>query len=119
MGPGIRRRFLSFRDTVFPDLLPEIKIKTNDLEQKYAREGRRKINLDPGLLDLNRLVLATTKNTGHRIPLCRGIYGEVTLIYMKKDFHPLPWTYSDFRSPEYTLILKEIREIYRKKILKT
>ena len=116
MGPGIKRRFYSFLRLIDPSDLPRIKRLTNEIEQEHTVEGLRKINLDPGMLDLNRLVLATTKNVGHRIPLQDGIYGEVTLLYMKKNFHPLDWTYPDYQSPEYIEILKKIRIIYRAKL---
>ena len=116
MGSGIRRWFYSFERLVNPADLPRIKILTNEIEERWAVQGNRKVNLDPGLLDLNRLILATTKNVGHRIPLQEGIYGEVTLIYMKKDFHHLPWTYPDYQSPEYIEILKKIRTLYREKL---
>jgi hypothetical protein len=116
MGPRIRRWFYSFANTVDPSDLPRIKIKTNEIEERYAEESDRRVNLDPGLLDLNRLILATTKNVGHRIPLQKGIYAEVTLLYMKKAFHPLPWTYPDYQSPEYISVLKDIRMLYRDKL---
>jgi len=116
MGEHIERWFYSFEKLVSPEDLPAVKIKTNEIEERYAERGLRKVNLDPGLLDLNRLILATTKNVGHRIPLSAGIYGEVTLLYMKKDFHALPWTYPDYQSCEYIEILKEIRSLYRDKL---
>ncbi len=116
MGEGIKRWFYSFERLVSPVELSKIKVLTNKIEERWAEGGLRKVNLDPGLLDLNRLILATTKNVGHRIPLQDGIYAEVTLIYMKKDFHPLEWTYPDYRSPEYIDILKEIRLLYRNKL---
>ena len=116
MGKGIERWFYSFEKLVSPEELSRIKIRTNELEERHAVEGLRKVNYDPGLLDLNRLILATTKNVGHRIPLTDGIYAEVTLLYMKKAFHALPWTYPDYQSPEYIEILKEIRTLYRLKL---
>ena len=116
MGGCIRRWFYSFEETVDPEQLSAIKIRSNELELNHAVGGGRKVNYDPGLIDLNRLILATTKNVGHRIPLSRGIYGEVTLIYMKKDFHPLAWTYPDYRSPAYIKIMKEIRDLYKQKL---
>lgn len=116
MGQGIKRWFYSFSTLVDPSELSRIKILTNEIEEKWAEDGERKVNLDPGLLDLNRLILATTKNVGHRIPLQDGIYGEVTLIFMKKDFHSLPWTYPDYQSPQYIEILKKIRSLYKEKL---
>lgn len=116
MGKDIKRWFYSFSTLIDPAELPRIKAVTNELEELWAEDGERKVNLDPGMLDLNRLILATTKNVGHRIPLQAGIYGEVTLIFMKKEFHPLPWTYPDYQSPAYIEILKKIRDLYKLKL---
>jgi len=112
MGEGIRRRFLSFRRLVDPVSLAEIKLRTNQLEEHFLEKGNRKINLDPGLLSLGKLILASTKDNAQRIPLSRGIYGEITLMYRKKAYHPLPWTYPDYQSEKYHEILLHIRDIY-------
>ena len=113
MGGDLQRYFLSFADHVDPAELPAIKLATNGIEEHFSLWGNRRVNLDPGLLDLSRLILATTKDNAHRIPLRDGIYGEITLLYRKKDFVSLDWTYPDYRSEEYRKILRDIREIYR------
>jgi len=113
MGTPIQRRFYSCRDLVDPERLAAIKLRTNALEGRYREAGSRRVNLDPGLLCLSRLVLATTKEGAHRIPLRSGIYAEVTLIFEKGDFRPLPWTYPDYRSERYRGILREIRALYK------
>ena len=112
MGPGLVRIFLGFEELVDPGDLWRIKKATNRMEALFSEDRDRKINLDPGLLDLNRLVLATTKHAGHRIPLAEGIYAEITLHYRRGRFEPLPWTYPDYRSEEYQRILLELREIF-------
>lgn len=112
MGEGIFRRFVSFRDLVDPGTLAEIKHRSNELETRYMEGGDRKINLDPGLLSLGKLILASTKDNAQRIPLSRGIYGEITLIYRRKSFQALPWTYPDYQSPRYHDILHYIRSLY-------
>lgn len=100
MGPGIRRLFGSFDALVDPGVLPDVKNKTNRLEQETAWDGRRSINVDPGLLCEERLVLATGKNAGHRIYLRDGIYADLTLIYRDGAYRPLPWTYPDYALEE-------------------
>lgn len=116
MGSGIQRCFYSFETCVDPSTLYDIKIRTNRMEERFSAENMRKINLDPGLLSLDRFMLATTKNNGHRIPLKEGIYAEVTLLFVNKKFEPLPWTYTDFRSREYQDILLKIRALYKKNL---
>ena len=111
-GCGLLRQFIAFRELIDPDRLAQIKLLTNGLEQQWSEAGSRRINLDPGYISASKLVLATTKNHGHRIYLGRGIYAEVTLTYRDKDFRPWPWTYPDYRTESYLAILRAIRDIY-------
>lgn len=113
MGESIKRTFISIHDLVDPETLPEIKIRTNTIETAFMQKGNRKINLDPGLLSLSRFILATTKDSSHRIPLRSGIYAEITLVFEQNTFRPVEWTYPDYRSSEYLAILKEIRNLYK------
>lgn len=121
MGSPLRRVFLTVQGLWDPARLAEAKIATNRLEQVGAvPEGAtpgppapgapgRRFNLDPGLLSLHSLILASTKPHAHRIPLHSGIYGEVTLIFRNGAYRPLPWTYPDYASAAYQEILLEIR----------
>ncbi len=58
----------------------------------------RPVNLDPGLLTLDNLTLASTKERAHRVYLGRGIFAEVELLWEAGAFLPLPWTYPDYRT---------------------
>jgi hypothetical protein len=111
-GEGLMRKIVAFAELVDPGRLAQIKRLTNDMEMGWAKEGKRRINLDPGYVSLAKLVLATTKNHGHRIYLGQGIYAEVTLHYRKKTFRPWEWTYPDYASPPYIAIFNHIRELY-------
>jgi len=113
MGSGIKRQFLSFAQPFDPAALAEVKLWTNDLEREFATPARpvpRPLNLDPGYVDLNRLVLATTKDFPHRIYLGRGIYAEVTLQYARGGFEAQPWTYRDYRTPAYHAFFRAVRD---------
>ncbi len=98
MGENIERFFLCFSHLVYPDQLAKIKTMTNELEMVFADQGKRKINLDPGLISENNLVLATTKNRSHRIAIGMGLYAEVTLVYQNHKWQSFPWTYADYCS---------------------
>jgi len=111
MGPGLLRCWLAFSDPVDAGVLAEAKLKTNELEPRFADEdGNRKVNLDPGLLSAHNLVLATTKDFGHRVYLGRGIFAETTLIYEEGEFRPLDWTYPDYRDPACLDFLARCRD---------
>ena len=112
LGGEGRRRIYSFKRTVDPTLLAEIKIFTNELETALSPEGMRVINLDPGLISHGRVMLATTKKTGFRIPLSGGIYTELTLFYARGAWQKLPWTYRDYQSERVQTFLTRVRKSY-------
>ena len=112
MGDGIRRFFIAFERLISPDELAAVKTLTNELELEYADGEDRKINLDPGLISESNLILATTKNRAHRIPIGLSLYGEVTLIYHKKGWQSFPWSYADYRSEEVQKTMSEFRSLY-------
>lgn len=111
MGKPLKRAFVSFEKLLGEEKLADIKLYTNRLETKFCIRGRRRINIDPGMLNLAKLILATTKDYSHRVYLNRGIFAEVTLFY-RNGFRPWLWTYPDYRSEEYIKIFNSIRDIY-------
>jgi hypothetical protein len=113
---------------VDPGQLAEIKRLTNGWESEYANVGRnatpsdtdaarRPLNLDPGYLDLAKLVLASTKDHAHRIYLGQGIHAEVTLQYRQKaGWQPQPWTFPDYRRADYHAFFDRCREYLHRRI---
>lgn len=112
MGAPLSKHLVAFERLIEPEELPACKLSTNRLEEELSKDGRRRVNLDPGYLTPARLVLASTKDFAHRIYLGGGIYGEVTLLYRKGAFTPLPWTYPDYRGPATLTFLKRVRSWY-------
>ena len=110
-GKGMRRIY-SFKSLVDPAKQAEIKEFTNELEKRFSIEGNRKINLDPGFINHGRLMLATTKSAGFRIPLKRGIYTELTLFYARGGWHKFPWSYRDYQSERVQAFLTDVRKKY-------
>ena len=66
MGPGLSKTLAWFGPLVAPAQLAARKQATISFERARADDGRRTVNVDPGLLSANSLVLATTKASGHR-----------------------------------------------------
>ena len=110
-GEGLRRIY-SFKECVAPDRQAEIKKRTNEIEARFSVDGNRKINLDPGFINHGRLMLATTKKAGFRIPLSDGIYTELTLFWAKGEWHKLPWSYRDYQSERVQKFITRVRAIY-------
>jgi hypothetical protein len=113
MGEDLFRRFITFKDLIFIPLLPDIKQATNRIEEKYADPvGNRQVNIDPGYIRLEHVILATTKGYAHRPYLRDGIYADLTLIYRHRSFQPLEWTYPDYRQEEVIGLFNEFRKKY-------
>ncbi len=108
-GKDLTRVFVSFKKLIPADRLPAIKIITNNFEARSSRNKLRRINIDPGYLELSKFVLATTKDYMHRIYLGDGIYAEITLFYRKGSFCPWEWTYPDYRTPATHDFCREVR----------
>lgn len=117
MGGPLLRQWCVFDKLIVPDFLIQLKHKANDVEKKYLNEkDGRTINIDPGLISLDNLILASSKNYSHRIYLGKGIYGEVTLIYKNKIFNPLEWTYPDYREKIAIEFFGKAREALKGKL---
>jgi hypothetical protein len=116
MGRPLYRRWAFFRELVPQDQLAEIKWQSLGLEKQWMVEGKRRLNLDPGLITAERLVLATGKNFSHRIYLGKGIFGDLTLIFLKGTYQPLAWTYPDYKDEQAIGMFNRIREKYLRQI---
>jgi hypothetical protein len=114
MGAGLMRRFLLFGPLLERDRLAEIKAAANVIEQTHALEGRRSVNIDPGYIALEQMVLGTTKGFSHRIYQGQGIFADLTLIYENGTYRSLPWTYPDYGGRELISLLNGWREKYKR-----
>jgi hypothetical protein len=119
MGPGLKRRFMSFERLARPDELAEIKIETNGLEARLRGEADttfRAVNIDPGYLTASALVMATAKDFSHRIPLAHGIYAHLEFMFTKTDVRFLDWTYPDMRRDGLRRFFLEARRRYLERL---
>lgn len=116
MGNILKRFWISFEKLISVDMLAEIKVFTNFIENSFALDGKRQINIDPGYISLANVILATTKNYSHRIYISSGIYAEVTMIYKRGGFVKLPWTYPDYLSKTATEFLLKVRSCLMKQL---
>ena len=115
MGTPLFRKFFSFEQLIFPQELPAKKRFTNQLEKEFSVKNKRMINIDPGYLSEANVIIATTKNYFHRVPLEDGIYAHMEYVIKKKKIVPLEWTYPDFRKKEYLHFFEYIRSLYKQK----
>lgn len=116
MGGNLQKLFVSFEKLTDADKLPEMKIKTNQLEAIYSENDCRTVNIDPGYLCESKVVLATTKDYSHRIYIGKGIFADLHLVYQNRSYQPQSWTYPDYKQELSLRFFDDLRALYREQI---
>ncbi len=104
MGDRLHRRFFSFQRMVERDALPELKVTCQKIEAQLGDRVEdytfRAVNLDPGMIAGQNLIMACGREFNHRIYLTDGVFAELSLVWSRDRFVRLPWTDEDFCHPE-------------------
>lgn len=116
MGSDLRKIYFNYISSFEREKLPSLKLFSNELEAEFAVDGKRIVNIDPGYIARDKLVLATTKDFYHRVYLGNGIFGEVTLHYRRGRFRFFSWTYPDYKEENFFNYLEKARATLVKQI---
>jgi hypothetical protein len=116
MGSPLQRRLVAFSNLRGPEELAAAKIKCVEIEATLAGGQGRRVNLDIGYLDHNKIVLASVKAAGQKIYLSDGIYADLVARYADGRYQPFAWTFPDFKDGKYDLELAELRSAYLRQI---
>lgn len=113
MGKKIYRRIFSLEKLDDPLFLADAKLMCNNIEDEIAIDGKRKVNLDIGYIDFNKVVLGSAKYCANKIYIGKGIYADSALHYSKGKFTPYPWAFLDFKHDYYYEFMMKIRIRYK------
>lgn len=117
MGAGLERIIFGFRDLIRREEIVRIKIRSNRIEKLFSDgQGNRSVNIDPGYIAAEHLILATGKGFYHRPYLGRGVYADLTLVYQNNNFKPLEWTYPDYMLDDVQKVFYKLRDDYLEKL---
>ena len=114
MGEGLKRCFLSIRGLQSLELSADWKLKTVEIEKQSSNKGKRRINLDPGYLDLSRVVLLSGKEGSHKIYLRNGVWADLVLLKDRGGYSNFPWTFPDIRTGRYDDYFLQLRTEFKK-----
>lgn len=116
MGKPLFRRLVSFEKLITPVEIVDMKLECNRIEDELSSEGRRRVNLDAGYLDHNKVLLASAKEAGQKIYLDRGIYADLAGRYRGGRYQPFEWSFPDFRDGRYDEELLLMRSRYLEQV---
>lgn len=109
LGADIRRLFVSFQGCMSAEDLAAVKHVTNAMEQEFAVDGKRSVNIDPGYVALSKVVVASTKDGNYRVSMDKGILGQSMLYFEKGTYRPWPWTYADYKEERAIVFFNAVR----------
>ena len=110
MGSGLYRIFLSLKGLYPVEQSVSLKNETNSWENEWKEAGKRTLNLDPGYLDLHKVVLLSGKEGPQKIYLGGGTWADLNLIRKARRLEALPWTFPDLRESRYHSFFERVRE---------
>jgi hypothetical protein len=116
MGANLQRRLIAFQSLRGPDEIVRAKVTCIEIEEALASADGRRVNLDVGYLDHNKIVLASAKGAGQKIYLSDGIYADLVARYAEGRYQPFAWTFPDFKDARYDAELGELRAAYLRQI---
>lgn len=115
-GRGLKKKYLSFENLFSIELMPDYKIWSNSVEERFLKESGRTVNIDPGYIADAKLILATTKNLAHRIYIGKSIYADQQLIFRDRTFWPMPWTFADMKQEMSIRFFNGVRRKYQEQL---
>jgi len=109
-GKDLRKRFLSFKRSFDLEKLPDAKLFCSEIEKIYSKGGKRLVNIDPGYITNNSVVLASFKERAHRIYLREGVYADLEMVFENNEWHAFRWTFPDIQEIKIKEFLKKAKE---------
>lgn len=99
MGNGLVKRFLVFvKEIKDKSELSDIKHKITEIEKRYSDDGNRTINLDPGYLSPEELVLASFKRgTNYKEQISERVWLHKVLEFHAGEVKIFWHTFPDYR----------------------
>ena len=114
MGKNLVKKFIVIDKIINKEELVKLKKYSQMLEKELSISDNRSINIDPLYLDLDQVVVATSKYRGNRIYLGENVFAELELWYHHKSFQPFLWTYLDYK--DKIEFFNKIRKLYKSKV---
>jgi hypothetical protein len=114
MGGHLERRWLCFGELFGAELLPQFRLTTGRIEERFSTHGKRRVNLDPGYLDLGKLVLASMKEAPDKIYMGEGVWAHTCLVYRAGLFSAPDHSFPDFQDGRFDDFMLRARDLLKK-----
>ncbi|MCO4794062.1 MAG: DUF4416 family protein [Bacteriovoracaceae bacterium] len=113
MGSPLSRIYLMVDGPHEREALLDTKVWAMEVERETSKNEKRLINIDPGLICLEQLLLISTKPYSHRVYSGNNLYTELTYQFKDKTYESLPWTYPDYVQEETIQFFVKCRKLLK------
>lgn len=110
MGENLKKSILTFKKQIDRTKLADIKLITNGIEDNLSIKNKRTVNIDPGYMTKDSIILASAKEIPHRVYLKKGIFADVVLTFYNGNFEHNIRTFPDYRQDIVKDFFKKIRK---------
>ena len=101
MAATLYRQFVSFAGLIALDDVVRWKKWANEVEDSVRVNGNRQVNVDPGYLDMHKIILLSGKAGGHKIYLGQQVWADMALFKERGGYRHFAWTFPDLRTHKY------------------
>lgn len=98
MGRKQKKRYVVFERLFDRPGLADARLFTQKLEQRLSKRGKRFVNIDPGYMTKDAIVLASLKERGHKIYLGRGVFADLQAIFGRNELRAFEYTFEDLKA---------------------
>ncbi len=114
MGGNLERHWFCFGDLFEAETLLRSRLATGRIEELFSTDGNRRVNIDPGYLDLGKLVLASLKEAPDKIYMGEGVWAHTCLNYRDGRFTAPDHSFPDFRDGRFNEFMLKARDLLKK-----
>jgi len=97
MGNKLMKRYIVFEKPFDRAKIVDIRLWTQGFENKLSKNKKRTVNIDPGYMTKDALVLATLKEKGHKIYLGKGVFADLQALFGKDEMRVFDYTFADIK----------------------
>ena len=114
MGKNLVKRFIVFKKEIDKKELAKIRKITGEIEDKFRVNGKRQINLDPGYISNEEVVLASVKEKSFKEKLGNNIYSHRVYSFENNKIKIFFHTFPDYKTEENKKFFLSVRNKFCK-----
>ena len=95
-GKSLKKIFIIFKKPINREELVGIRLYTQELEDKFTDDNKRKVNIDPGYITRDNLIMASLKEQPYKIYLGKGVFAHMIFMFKRNGIISFKHSFPDY-----------------------